>query len=644
MADTPQMHISSVEKRDDAIINERDANGLRASGLLIRTNLSGLSFRSNMGVIRVSDENPGEYMVYVSAAERVLEIYCTGYEPLFIVLREEGVSLNRNGGGDVWQIAISGDAIAGSQLPVSILTEPEEAEILIDGEDRGGGPVFQLARGRHDVHISYEGYTTIDTTVEIDGDNALLRFNLERRRRASVNVSSDPSGAAVFLDEYRIGETPLSVFYDAGEYTMQIEKSGYVTKERRVSVGAGGLKESFSLEENVGFITVETIDGAQVYINGTMYESPENIQLSPQVVQIEVQHPKANTEHTQINLQRNDRKTVNIEPQIPRGTIALSVVPFEAEIVLTGDAGERFTADGSHIFEDIPVGEYTAVVRADGYQEEDLLFRVVPESYLEESVALIEGFQDMVRIPAEGETFTMSAGDGWVWSDYTQQEVTFTSDFYMSKYLITQAEYEEITGETPSRFSGAHRPVERVSWYDAARYCNARSSAEGREPVYYYEGSVVDGDTKEGNWREGNWRADFSKNGYRLPTEAEWEYAAQGGRGYEYGTDDGTLDHTKANYHKEIGETTDVGSYPANPFGLYDMAGNVWEWVNDWSGDYSVEPVTDPTGPVTGSKRVSRGGSWYVSASYCRVANRSYISPDFRYNELLGFRVLLSAQ
>ncbi|MGM0461104.1 MAG: hypothetical protein ACQEQ4_01620 [Fibrobacterota bacterium] len=99
-----------MEKRDDAIINERDANGLRASGLLIRTNLSGLSFRSNMGGIRVSDENPGEYMVYVSAAERVLEIYCTGYEPLFIVLREEGMFLNKDGGGDVWQVAISGDA------------------------------------------------------------------------------------------------------------------------------------------------------------------------------------------------------------------------------------------------------------------------------------------------------------------------------------------------------------------------------------------------------------------------------------------------------------------------------------------------------------------------------------------------------
>ncbi|MGM0460963.1 MAG: formylglycine-generating enzyme family protein, partial [Fibrobacterota bacterium] len=123
-----------------------------------------------------------------------------------------------------------------------------------------------------------------------------------------------------------------------------------------------------------------------------------------------------------------------------------------------------------------------------------------------------------------------------------------------------------------------------------------------------------------------------------------WEYAAQGGRGYEYGTDDGTLDHTKANYYlSEIDETTDVGSYPANPFGLYDMAGNVLEWMNDWYGDYSAEPVTDPTGPVTGSYRVWRGGGWHGSASCCRVALRVNYSPDDR-NSLLGFRVLLPAR
>lgn len=131
--------------------------------------------------------------------------------------------------------------------------------------------------------------------------------------------------------------------------------------------------------------------------------------------------------------------------------------------------------------------------------------------------------------------------------------------------------------------------------------------------------------------------------GLDLPTEAEWEYACRGGKQYEYGTYDGTIGSTKANYFwgdGYIGHPLNVKSYPKNPFGLYDMSGNVWEWCADWYGSYSSGSVTNPVGALSGSYHVLRGGSWSFSGYYCRSANRSsYSPPDGRYTDI-GFRVV----
>ncbi|MBN1292002.1 MAG: formylglycine-generating enzyme family protein [Candidatus Latescibacteria bacterium] len=127
--------------------------------------------------------------------------------------------------------------------------------------------------------------------------------------------------------------------------------------------------------------------------------------------------------------------------------------------------------------------------------------------------------------------------------------------------------------------------------------------------------------------------------GLDLPTESEWEYACRGGKQHKYGTDDGTINSSKANYNRNVDNTTDVGSYPANPYGLYDMSGNVWEWCHDWYGSYSSASATNPTGAHTGSYRVDRGGSWCDSARYCRSAFRSYNNPCGRVS-VIGFRVV----
>jgi formylglycine-generating enzyme required for sulfatase activity len=180
----------------------------------------------------------------------------------------------------------------------------------------------------------------------------------------------------------------------------------------------------------------------------------------------------------------------------------------------------------------------------------------------------------------------------------------------------------------PSYFKGADLPVEGVSWYDAVEYCNARSAAEGLDAVYTIDSTNV--------------TMDKTKNGYRLPTEAEWEYAARAGTSEIYNTGENTITTEQANFYDSgIRKTTAVGSYAPNAWGLYDMHGNVWEWVWDRYGAYKNTDTLseDPDGAVSSAIRVIRGGSWDFSARDLRSAFRGYGYP-LGMGGNLGFRVV----
>jgi formylglycine-generating enzyme required for sulfatase activity len=185
---------------------------------------------------------------------------------------------------------------------------------------------------------------------------------------------------------------------------------------------------------------------------------------------------------------------------------------------------------------------------------------------------------------------------------------------------------------------GAKHPVQAVDWYNVVKWCNARSEKEGKVPAYYVDAAMTQvyrsGDKAPAGVQ---WDA-----GYRLPTEAEWEYAARGGvagKLYPWGTDE--IDPTLANYRdSNKNGTTPVGSSEANGYGLYDMAGNVWEWTWDWHGEYARTAQTDPRGPSSGSYRVFRGGGWLNGAVGCRVADRNGDYPGYRRDDG-GFRSVL---
>ena len=227
--------------------------------------------------------------------------------------------------------------------------------------------------------------------------------------------------------------------------------------------------------------------------------------------------------------------------------------------------------------------------------------------------------------------FWMGSEDGVGYDDERpRHRVKLTRGFWMGQTQVTQALWEKVMGRNPSSFKGAQRPVENVSWFDCVRFCNRLSELEGLARAY----EIGSGDTPDVTL---NVRA----NGYRLPTEAEWEYAAKAGTELKYSGSD-SLDAVAWHGGNSGCETHPVGQKQANGWGLYDMTGNVWEWCSDeWSDDYSAhkQGVSDPLNGRPGAAlRVNRGGSWDGGAVSCRVAYRYRYTPDYR-SRILGLRL-----
>jgi len=332
--------------------------------------------------------------------------------------------------------------------------------------------------------------------------------------------------------------------------------------------------------------------------------------------------------------------------------VSFVIEPRDAEIIIDGKnmgTGPTFK---------LLTGKHEIQINRSGYQTTKTTITVNPNQVLFNYQLVFQN--EMVLI--KGGSFDMGDTFGEGDSDEKPVHRVTVNSFYLSQYELTFSEYNTFCMATGRKHHSDYgmgaglRPMTFVSWYDAVEYCNWRSTQEGLTPCY-----TIDQRRKDPNNHNKDdslkWTVtcNFNANGYRLPTEAEWEYAArESGRKVRFGNGKDIADPEEINFcgldyqdykqpYSKVGvyraKTTDVGSFAPNALKLYDMSGNVWEWCWDWYGGnyYQNSPAKDPRGPMSGKYRVLRGGSWFNGPIYVRAANRVGNYTTVRRN-YIGFR------
>jgi formylglycine-generating enzyme required for sulfatase activity len=493
----------------------------------------------------------------------------------------------------------------GTEAPGYVaITSSNEVGILVNGVHVGtivgGELILSLTPGTYILIAQKEGYEDkiISVTVQ-SGRSTSVNVELSQAKVIQTNISTQQK---VFLGQktgtikiYSVPFTSAKVSINGVNYgETDIRLTNFPVGKLTVKVDSGGksLQGVFTLEAN------ETIDLQANFVDGKIYQL----------------------------------FTVSFDfPDDLEVTVDGNIVKRNEPVVLIGpDHRVEMKAPDLSRYEPLSVKQIT--VTANGSYK---LSPVFLGEYLDYVSTLHPGKLVLV----DKGSFTIGDTWGLGYSEVKPtHKVTFTYDFYLGKYETTFDEYdafcEAIRRSKPGDegWGRGSRPVINVSWWDAIAYCNWLSEKEKLPKAYDNIGNLLD--------KDGKVTTDPSKVvGYRLPSEAEWEYAARGGnksKGCKYSGSDNVGD--VAWYKDNSGsKTQEVGKKPPNELGIYDMSGNVYEWCSDWYESYSSSAQTNPYYSTTGSYRVERGGSWFSNASFARVAVRSS-SPTGAGGDL-GFRI-----
>ncbi|HHE74863.1 MAG TPA: PEGA domain-containing protein, partial [Desulfobacteraceae bacterium] len=545
------------------------------------------------------------------------------------------------------------------------------ARVVIDGHEVGKTPIesFETPPGTTKLEIRASNYQDLKTDITVHGCGKLQEFNMALLPGWSdVTVSSVPQGATLKIDGKSFGNTPLRIQLAAGAYLLEISADLYKTWKHRLVVKPNDPLEikDIRLQPADGKLTVKTKpSGASVMIGGTfMGQTPLVVDLFPNtdhVVRISKAGYEKATRNVNVPSATSTQLDVDLKPR--EGIIRLWLNPADTELLVNGKSWgvppkQLQLIAVEHILEFRKKGYHsyrTRITPRPGFPQE-LKIALAKESVSNKATSLIITTPTGYRLKLiRPKTYTMGSSrrEQGRRSNETLRKVKLTRPFYMGLQEVTNKEFKEfIVGHHSGMFKSEHlnrddQPVVRITWEQAALFCNWLSAKESLSPAYSKKGEKLIA-------------VEPLNTGYRLPTEAEWEYCArfthtqislkypwghkfppkQLSGNYSDQSAKDLLSNVLEGYNDQYATTAPPAKFKPNGLGLYDMGGNVAEWCHDYYSIYSYAPeklYVDLVGPVYGKHHVIRGSGWkHGSIGTLRLAYRSY-GDDKR--EDVGFRV-----
>ena len=535
-------------------------------------------------VIKPLVKKGNETWAYMTHGSQQMKVLTKDYLPIMVDFSNYGISqVEKNKTYVLVLIKPVGSAesvdAGGNFYALSV--QPKNAMLTIDGvlqpSSSDGEYSAMLPYGTHTYKVEAGGYISKSGSFTVSSGDMTPISVSLLSAMASVSITCPTPAVSLYVDKKAVGNSPWSGSLKEGMHLVEVRKSGYRSQQKTIQ-----LAQQQKLDVTFGELVAIQGNLSVNYkpFGADVYVDGKKLGQSPRVFNGLL------VGNHQVEVRKDgyatDRKTIAIsEGQTASitGTLASNAVASSSSNTSGYSSGSSSMASGSNTI----------------------------------SISVKDGISiEMVKV--EAGTFMMGATSEmkhpYDWEKPVHQ-VTLTNDYYMGKYEVTQALWEAVMGSNPSAYKGDNLPVEMVSWNDCQEFISKLNSLTGRK--------------------------------FRLPTEAEWEYAARGGkksRSYQYS---GSSNISDVAWYKDnsANKTHPVGTKQANELGIYDMSGNVWEWCLDWHGSYSSSSQTNPTGAVSGSSRVFRGGCWCGIARSCRLSYRSYYTPVYRNNGL-GLRLALS--
>ena len=533
-------------------------------------------------VIKPLVKRNNETWTFMTQESRQMKVITKDYLPLMVTFGDYGIEKLQGNRTYVLTLAkpsgVQELVDAGGNF-YAISVQPKTATLWIDGKPQevssDGEYSAMLAYGSHTYKVEAGGYISKSGSFTIGkGDMTPISVSLVSAL-ATLSVSCPTPAVSLYVDKKSVGSLPWSGNLKEGMHLLEVRKDGYRSQQKTIQLAQQQkLDVAFdALSAIQGNLSVNFKPfGSDVYVDGVKVGQSPCVFNGLLVGNHNVEVRKSGYTTSRQTVTISEGQTASIS-----GSLTSSASSSNANVLSSSGT----SLSGNTIT--IPVKNGINI----------------------EMVKVEAGSFDMGATP-EMRSLQYPYDD-----EKPDHRVTLTKNYYIGKYEVTQALWQVVMGNNPSRFKGDDLPVERVSWKRCQDFISKLNSLTGKR--------------------------------FRLPTEAEWEYAARGGnksRGYRY-SGSNTLDDVAWYGDNSGSKTHAVGTKQPNELGIYDMSGNVSEWCQDWRGSYSSSPQTNPTGAVSGSYRVDRGGSWLYSAWFSRSSSRGGRTPGGRDGDL-GLRLVLS--